>query len=82
MDITDDENIYIEIGGDGIGRKHAEEIQANSNRDHKSTGMKSMESKQEVLRKLVKIDIDYRIIDLFNNKLSSGTKVIIRISNK
>ena len=78
----DSEHICIEIEDNGIGRKRVKEIQDKSNRKHKSTGMRAIENKLEVLRKLDKIDIEYSVIDLFSGQESTGTKVIIRIRNK
>ena len=77
---NDNINIYIEIEDDGVGRRRVKEIHESNRRNHMSTGMKSIESKLEVLRKLDKLDVEYSIIDLYNEKVASGTKVIIRMS--
>jgi len=74
-------DIHIEIEDDGVGRERVLEIQKASHREHKSTGMKSIEDKLEVLRKLDKIDISCRIEDLYKDTIPSGTKVKISISN-
>lgn len=79
---NDSEYIYIEIEDDGVGRKRVKEIQAASNRTHKSTGIESIERKLKVLRKLDKLDINYVVIDLYTKAIATGTKVIITISNK
>ncbi len=63
------------VEDNGIGRKKADEI-AQKRKGHKSTGVKNLQERLNLLNESGFIHIDYKTIDLFNAKAeATGTKV-------
>lgn len=63
------------IEDNGIGREKAAEI-AIRRKGHKSTGVKNLQERLNLLNSVGAVDIDYKVLDLFEaNGVASGTKV-------
>ncbi|MFT5824286.1 MAG: LytS/YehU family sensor histidine kinase [Crocinitomix sp.] len=72
--------LCIEILDDGVGRKRAKELQDVSDKFRKSTGLKSISRRMQVLNEIYKTRLSYKIEDLedeFKNAL--GTKITLNI---
>jgi hypothetical protein len=68
------------IEDDGVGRKKAMEINANSYKDHASRGMEIIKERIGVLNYIENIHIEVEVIDKVSKEnIPEGTKVIIKI---
>jgi len=74
------ENLRIEILDDGVGREKAKEFKSNFPAHRKSTGLKSIRRRLEVLNEMHKTNLSFQIIDLKDKKGKAlGTKIILNI---
>lgn len=72
-------NIVIE--DNGIGRRKSQELKTKNQKNKTSTGIKSIDSRLEILNSAYKLKIEAEIIDIDENE-KVGTKVIIKIPQK
>jgi two-component system LytT family sensor kinase len=74
---TDKED-YVEIliADNGIGRVKSEELKTINQKKHKSSGMRNVENRREMIQAVFKAKIDYEIVDLPDN---TGTQVNIKL---
>lgn len=70
------DHVEIEVSDDGIGRTKSQEIKTVNQKKHKSSGMRNIENRTEMIRSLFRKKIDYEISDLSEGK---GTRVIIKL---
>lgn len=76
----DNDDLRISISDDGVGRKKAKEFKDNAPFPRKSTGLKSVKRRMEVLNEIYKTNLIYHIVDLHDNKGNAlGTQIIIKI---
>ena len=74
--IKNNEDLHIIIEDNGVGRK---ESQKNKNRIHKSKALKITRERLDLIKIQEKKECSMDFIDLTENNLSIGTKVIIKI---
>ncbi|MCB0807483.1 MAG: histidine kinase, partial [Bacteroidales bacterium] len=75
FDLTDVGNLLVSITDNGIGREKAAEIN-KKRKFHKSTGMRNVEERLDLLNRLNRTNSRIEIIDLFNNDSTpAGTRV-------
>jgi sensor histidine kinase YesM len=68
------------IEDDGVGRKEAAKIQAQSFKPHISRATQILEERVKLLKDVDYVNVDISIIDINEeNDKASGTKVIVRI---
>lgn len=70
------DHVEIEVSDDGIGRTKSQEIKTVNQKKHKSSGMRNIEDRTEMIRTLFHKKIDYQISDLTEGQ---GTRVIIKL---
>jgi ligand-binding sensor domain-containing protein len=76
----EDSHLIGIIEDDGVGRKKATEINANSYKDHASRGMEIIKERIRVLNFIENIKIELEVIDKKNEDgEAAGTKIIIKI---
>jgi LytS/YehU family sensor histidine kinase len=74
------QRIIISIDDNGIGRKHAAEIQQKRPKKYASFATKAIDSRVDILNRWLERPIEVEIIDKINDfQLPAGTLVIIRI---
>jgi len=76
---TKEEDIYLEIQDNGIGRKKTEPSETPLN-VRKSFGLKIIQERLSFYNLKHQTLITYNIFDLFENDLPNGTKVVFKIS--
>jgi ligand-binding sensor domain-containing protein len=74
-----EEHYKVLIEDNGIGRAKAAEIKASKKSDHKSRAMEIVNEKVEVMNKLNKMNIEFKIIDNFD-VLSNASGTLIEIT--
>lgn len=77
---NESKNLEIIIEDNGIGRKASSEIKAKLLLKHESKGNKLTSDKIDLYNKIYKNMITIQYIDLIENKIPKGTKVIIKIN--
>lgn len=77
-----DKNLTCTIVDNGIGRKAVSKIHERQGKSHESFALKAIEKRLDILKKQYNQEIGYSIIDLYENNLSVGTKVIIQLPYK
>lgn len=70
------------IEDNGIGRKQSLELKTKHQKMNTSTGMKNTAERIHILNKLYKIGLKISIVDLEENQVAKGTRVIIAIPFK
>ncbi|MCW3072615.1 MAG: hypothetical protein JWO44_2505 [Bacteroidetes bacterium] len=76
----EDSHVIGIIEDDGVGRKKAVEINANTYKDHASRGMEIIKERIAVLNYIENIRIEMQVIDKMSpENVPAGTKVIIKI---
>ena len=74
----DDQHLICEIEDDGIGRVAARKLQENTNRVHRSLGMKITKDRIQMMNETQAIPARIEIIDLYGEGgLATGTKVVV-----
>lgn len=74
-----DDELCIELEDNGVGRKAAEKILKNQNKNHKSLSSKIIQERIKIFNRRSKKKIKLEIIDLSDNSGEGcGTKVILR----
>lgn len=74
----DDHHLICEIEDDGIGRVAAKKIQENTNRVHRSLGMKITRDRIQMMNETQGIPARIEIIDLYGEGgKATGTKVVV-----
>ncbi|MBX2873003.1 MAG: histidine kinase [Saprospiraceae bacterium] len=74
----DDQHLICEIEDDGIGRVAARKIQENTNRVHRSLGMKITKDRIQMMNETQGIPARIEIIDLYGEGgKATGTKVVV-----
>lgn len=72
------DKIIIEIIDNGIGRMHAQEIKNAEKLNHQSFATTAIQKRIELLNKNRNV-VDVSFVDLYDNNIACGTKVIIKI---
>jgi len=79
LKLFEENTILCIIKDNGIGRKKANKISV-LRKKHRSTGMKNIEERLEILNKMNRSNMKVKIIDLYNQKgEASGTQVDLYI---
>ncbi len=74
----DDQHLICEIEDDGIGRVAARRIQENTNRVHRSLGMKITKDRIQMMNETQGVTARIEIIDLYGEgDRATGTKVVV-----
>ncbi len=76
--LEDNSSIQVLISDNGIGRKRSAELKTKNQKVHVSTGLKNIESRINIIKKLYKFPIEVSIRDLSGDN-STGTLVNISI---
>jgi sensor histidine kinase YesM len=73
-------NDYVEISisDDGIGRKKSKEIKTENQKIMKSTGLKNIENRLQIIKEVYSVQLDVTITDL-DNRSNAGIKVVIKL---
>ena len=74
-----EEVLICEIIDNGVGRKKSEEIKARSNRTHQSFATEATDKRMDLLNSYNDKKYSFKIIDLYEEEKSLGTKVVISI---
>jgi ligand-binding sensor domain-containing protein len=74
-----DNYLQVEIIDNGIGLTEAKKIKEARNYSHKSFALSANQKRVQLLNKTRKNKITVEIIEIFENTISKGTKVIINI---
>ncbi len=72
-----DNKIQYIITDNGIGRKMAKSIKSKSALNKKKFGLKLSEKRLESLKKIYGLNISFEIIDLYDDDIAKGTKVVV-----
>ncbi len=75
--LSQGDQILIQIIDDGVGRKKAASFKENYADQHKSRAIEILDDKINAIKKLEGINIEYEIIDLYEDELPKGTCVNI-----
>jgi tetratricopeptide (TPR) repeat protein len=70
--------VEISISDDGIGRKKSKEIKTENQKIMKSTGLKNIEDRLQIIKEVYSVQLDVTIADL-DNRSNKGTKVVIKL---
>ncbi|MCF8448057.1 MAG: histidine kinase [Bacteroidia bacterium] len=73
------ENILVEIEDNGVGRKRAAEIQSSKELRYTSAAIPNIKERLVMLKGSSNVSIQMRIIDLEENGIATGTKVVLEI---
>jgi len=71
--------LLCSVQDDGIGREKAMEIKRQNRIKHKSAGMNITEKRLELINSVHKSTLNYKIIDLKENGVATGTRVEFNI---
>lgn len=74
-----DEILVCEILDNGVGRKRSEEIKSRNARTHQSFATEATDKRMDLLNSYNDKKYNFKIIDLYDDDKSLGTKVIISI---
>lgn len=74
-----DNCLMCEIMDNGVGRKRSEEIKARSSRTHQSFATDATDKRMDLLNSYNDKKYSFKIIDLYEDEKSVGTKVLISI---
>ncbi len=77
-----EECLFISITDNGVGRKIAGEIQAQSYRKHKSRATQITAERLEILEQSGETQLRIRTEDAYPDRLHTGTRVVVIIINK
>lgn len=72
--------IEIKVIDDGIGRKKSKEIKTENQKIMKSTGLKNIEERLQVIKEVYGVKLDASISDL-NTETKEGTIVLIKLQS-
>ncbi len=71
--------LRIVIQDNGVGRKRSAEIKNRSNIAHRSFASGAIKKRVELLNSNASSNITYTIVDLYENEIALGTKVVLEI---
>lgn len=74
--------IICSVIDNGIGRERAKEIRQRQRANHQSFSMEAIKKRLVFLNKQYSVDSDYEFIDLEEEGISKGTKVLIKMPYK
>ena len=74
------EEVEIVIEDNGIGRKRSEELKTKHQSDQKSTGMRNIDKRIQILNSMDKYHIAVKVTDLLKD--GSGTRVLVTLRKK
>ena len=74
-----EEILFCEILDNGVGRKRSEEIKSRNVRTHQSFATEATDKRMDLLNSYNDKKYNFKIIDLYDDDKSLGTKVIISI---
>lgn len=77
LEMQDEDTLRITIEDNGVGRKKATELRTKR---HKSRGMQLIEDRIDTINDAADVKVNVKIIDLEENGIAMGTKVIATIS--
>ncbi len=77
-----DNKIQYIITDNGIGREMAKSIKSKSALNKKNFGLKLSEKRLESLKKIYGLNISFEIIDLYDDGIAKGTKVVVSFEIK
>lgn len=77
--LNNEDFIEVKIEDNGIGRQESQKLKTSHQRDNKSTGIKNTNERMKLLNKLYKTSLSSTIIDLEENGISVGTRVVIKL---
>lgn len=72
-------NLMAVIEDNGIGREKSKELKTNNQMKSKSTAMKNIEGRLEILNDLHRTNLDVQVEDFSPDELDTGTRVRIKI---
>ena len=72
------DHVLITITDDGIGREQSKTLKTSNQKKMKSTGLKNVESRLEIIKNVFKKNLIVTIDDI-NNSQATGTKVSIKL---
>ena len=78
--MASEKDLELIIEDDGIGRKHSAKLKTKHQENQKSTGMRNIKKRIEILNTMSKDKLGIRVTDLEKN--GRGTRVVVTISKK
>lgn len=81
VEISNGENLTVLIEDNGIGRKRSKQLKTKNQQDTKSTGLKNINNRLQIINEIHKTNLRVNIEDLFK-ETETGTKVVIEIIQK
>ncbi|MFY8019951.1 MAG: ligand-binding sensor domain-containing protein [Bacteroidia bacterium] len=79
ISVEDENFVKCVVEDNGIGREEAFKIKKQKGKTHESKAMKITEERIEILKKLYGFGPSVEIIDLFDDGIACGTKVILKL---
>ena len=79
LSMEDEDFVRCEIEDNGIGREAAMQIKKQKGKTHDSKAMRITDERIQILKKLYGFGPSVEIIDLIDDGIASGTKVILKL---
>ncbi len=77
--VREEDYVLCIIIDNGIGRKKAKEIANRQRPNHISFALEATKNRFKILKAKHQMNLGFSIVDLYENKIPSGTKVIIKL---
>ena len=79
IDFTFTDHLLCTIIDNGIGRKESKKIQERQGGHHESFALEAIQQRLEILKEQYGTEVGYKVFDLYDNQVATGTKVEIRM---